>query len=168
MKTEEYTVTAMACKDFSMDVLEIKKVDKNTDLADRLINFVENFSWEEVKEHMLRILREWDFTDWETPFAATVNGQIVGMATVMKTDYYPLPEIYPWISSVFVAEDYRGRRISEKLIDFANEYAKEQGFAKTYIPSEHVGLYEKFGYRYLKDITNYGNGTDRLYVKELK
>lgn len=168
MKTEKYTAADTACKDFVIDVLEIKKVDKNTDLADRLINFVENFSWEEVKEHMLRILREWDFTDWETPFAATVNGQIVGMATVMKTDYYPLPEIYPWISSVFVSEDYRGRRISEKLIDFANEYAKEQGFAKTYIPSEHVGLYEKFGYRYLKDITNYGNGTDRLYVKELK
>lgn len=168
MKTEKYTVTGMTCKDFSMDALEIKKVDKNTDLADRLIYFVENFSWEEVKEHMLQILKAWEFTDWETTFAAIVNGQIVGMASIMKTDYYPLPEIYPWISSVFVAEDYRGNRISEKLIDFANEYAKECGFVKTYIPSEHIGLYEKFGYRYLKDITNYGNGTDRLYVKELK
>lgn len=86
----------------------------------------------------------------------------------MKTDYYPLPEIYPWVSSIFVTEDYRGCRISEKLIDFANEYAKEHGFAKTYIPSEHNGLYEKFGYSYLKDIINYGNGIDRLYVKELK
>ena len=50
----------------------------------------------------------------------------------------------------------------------ANEYAKENGFDKTYIPSEHVGLYEKYGYHYLKDITNYGNGTDRLYVKEIR
>ena len=168
MKTEKYTVTGMTCKDFSMDALEIKKVDKNTDLADKLIYFVENFSWEEVKEHMLRILKAWAFTDWETPFAAIVNGQIVGMASIMKTDYYPLPEIYPWISSVFVSEDYRGYRISEKLIDFANEYAKKCGFTRTYIPSEYVGLYEKFGYQYLKDITNYGNGTDRLYYKELK
>lgn len=168
METEKCTVTDMTCKDFSIDALEIKKVDKNTELADRLINFVENFSWEEVREHMLQILKAWEFTDWETPFAAIVNGQIVGMASIMKTDYYPLPEIYPWISSVFVTEDYRGNRISEKLIDFANEYAKECGFARTYIPSEHIGLYEKFGYRYLKDITNYGNGTDRLYYKELK
>ena len=29
-------------------------------------------------------------------------------------------------------------------------------------------LYEKYGYRCLKDIVNYGGGTDRLYVKELK
>ena len=65
----------------------------------------ENFSWEDVKEHMLGMLRAWEFTDWETPFAAIVNAQIVGMASIMKTDYYPLPEIYPWVSSVFVAED---------------------------------------------------------------
>ena len=155
-------------KNFNMDALEIKKVDKNTDWADKLICFVENFSWKEVKSHMLEILQAWAFTDWETPFVAIANGQIVGMASIMKTDYYPLPEIYPWISSIFVAEDYRGYRISEKLIDFANKYATECGFTRTYIPSEHVGLYEKFGYQYLKDITNYGNGTDRLYIKELK
>lgn len=155
-------------KDFSMDTLEIRKVDKDTDLAEKLIRFVENFSWEDVKEHILWMLRTWVFTDWETAFVAIVDGQIVGMTSIMKTDYYPLPEIYPWISSVFVAEDYRGHKISEKLIDFANEYARENGFDRTYIPSEHIGLYEKYGYRYLNDIVNYGNGTDRLYVKELK
>ena len=31
-----------------------------------------------------------------------------------------------------------------------------------------IAMYEKYGYRYLKDIVNYGGGTDRLYVKELK
>ena len=153
---------------FSMDTIEIRKVDKDTDLAEKLIRFVENFSWEDVKEHILGMLRTWVFTDWETAFVAIVDGQIAGMTTIMKTDYYPLPEIYPWISSVFVAEDYRGHRISEKLIAFANAYAKENGFDRTYIPSEHIGLYEKYEYRYLKDIVNYGNGTDRLYVKELK
>ena len=28
-------------------------------------------------------------------------------------------------------------------------------------------LYERYGYTYVKDIVNYGGGTDRLYVKEL-
>lgn len=154
--------------DFNIDALEIKKVEKNTDLADKLICFVENFSWEDVKEHMLEMLRSWVFTDWETPFAAMVNGEIVGMVTIMKTDYYPISEICPWISSLFVSENHRGYRISKQLIDFANEYAKKYGFDRTYIPSEHIGLYEKYGYHYLKDIVNYGNGTDRLYVKETK
>ena len=150
-----------------MNKLEIKKVDRGTDLAEQLICFVENFSWEEVKAHLLEDLRSWAFTDWETPFAAIVNGQIVGIASIRKSDYYPLPEIYPWVSSVFVSEDCRGHRISEKLIAFANSYAKELGFTRTYIPTAYTGLYEKYGYHYLRDIVNYGNETDRLYVKEI-
>lgn len=59
---------------------------------------------------------------------------------------YPMPEVYPWISSIFVAEEYRGHRISEKLIEVANQYAKSQGFTRTYIPSKHKGVYEKFGF----------------------
>lgn len=148
--------------------LEIQKVEKDTEMADRLLDFVKNFSWEEVKEHTLQTIKNWTFKDWETPFATAVCGRIVGMLTIMRSDYYPLPEIYPWISTVFVTEEYRGHRISGKLIDHANEYAKGIGFDRTYIPTEFIGLYEKYGYCYIKDIVNYGNGVDRLYVKELK
>ena len=147
--------------------VEIYKVDKDTELAGQLTEFVRNFSWEEVKAHTLRSLQEWSFTDWETMFAAVAEGRIIGMASLLKTDYYPLPEIFPWVSSIFVTEEWRGRRVSQMLVDHANAYARELGFDKTYIPSEHVGLYEKYGYRYLKDIVNYGGDTDRLYVKEL-
>ena len=151
-----------------MDAVSIKKVDKCTELADELRNFVSNFSWLEVKDHTVRLIENWNFDQWETPFAAILNGEIVGIATLMKSDYYPLPEIYPWVSTLFVTEKYRGKRISEELIRFANQYAKEIGFTKTYIPTEHVGLYEKYGYHYVQDIVNYGNGVDRLYVKDLE
>ncbi len=150
-----------------IEVLEIQKVDKDTELMRNLLDFVKNFSWLEVKDHTVRMIENWDFEEWETPFAAMLDGHIVGMVTIMKSDYYLLPEIYPWVSTLFVSEEYRGNRISEKLIDFANKYAKEIGFSKTYIPTEYVGLYEKYGYCYIKDIVNYGKGVDRLYVKEL-
>lgn len=146
----------------------IQKVDKDTEMAGALLEFVKNFSWDEVKEHMVRVIKNWEFEEWETPFVATVDDFIVGMVTIMKSDYYPLPKIYPWISTLFVSEKYRGRRISAKLIDFANEYAKNIGFDKTYIPSEHIGLYEKYGYSYIKDIVNYGGHADRLYVKKIR
>ena len=150
------------------ELMEIQKVDKNTYLADNLLNFVENFSWLDVKEHTVRVIKNWEFEDWETPFVAMVNGQIVGMVTIMKSDYYPLPEVFPWISTLFVSETFRGNRISGKLIDFANEYAKDIGFDRTYIPTGHIGLYEKYGYCYIKDIVNYGGDTDRLYAKKLR
>ena len=147
--------------------VEIHKVERNTPLAEELTAFVKNFSWEEVKTHTLQSLREWPFTDWETMFAAVAEGKVIGMASLLKTDYYPLPEISPWVSSIFVTEEWRGHRISRMLIDYANDYARALGFDRTYIPSTHIGLYEKYGYRYLKDIVNYGGDTDRLYVKEL-
>ena len=150
-----------------METIELQKVNKGTPLANDLLNFVKNFSWLDVKEHMVRVLENWKFEEWETPFVAMKNGRIIGMVTIMKSDYYPLPEIFPWISTLFVNEEYRGNRISERLIDFVNQYAKDIGFDKTYIPTEYVGLYEKYGYHYVKDIVNYGNGIDRLYVKEL-
>ena len=99
--------------------ITIKKVDKGTKTAAELLEFVKNFSWDEVKEHTSRVVENWEFEEWETPLVAMSDGCIVGMVTVMKSDYYPLPEIYPWVSTLFVSEEYRGHRISEKLIDFA-------------------------------------------------
>ncbi len=155
-------------KSISTESLSIHKVDKDTELAKSLLAFVENFSWVEVKEHTVRVIKNWEFEEWETPFVAMMDGRIAGMVTLMKTDYYPLPEIYPWVSTLFVSEEYRGNRISEQLIAFANQYAAVLGFERTYIPTEWVGLYEKFGYSYIRDIVNYGNGVDRLYAKDIK
>ena len=164
---------ALTAKHFGLEVpvaaggLSVVKVEKDTPFAQEFLHFVENCSWTEVRDHIAGLIREWKFTDWETMFAAVKDGRIVGMVSVLKTDYYPLPEIFPWVSCVFVEKPYRGQRISEKLIEAANRYAKEQGFMKTYIPTEHKGLYERYGYTYVKDIVNYGGGTDRLYVKNL-
>lgn len=145
--------------------VQIVRVTKDTPFAEEFLQFVENCSWTEVRDHIAGLIRNWEFTDWETMFAAVADGKIVGMTSLLKTDYYPLPEIFPWVSCVFVEKECRGRRISEKMIAAANEYAKSLGFEKTYVPTEFMGFYEKYGYSYVKDVVNYGGGTDRLYVK---
>ena len=90
----------------------------------------------------------------------------VGMAAVLKTDYYPLPDVFPWVSCIFVSEEYRGQKISGDLIAYANQYLKKNGFSRSYIPTEFLGLYEHYGYTHLKDIVNYGGGIDHLFVKD--
>ena len=122
-----------------------------------------------MKEHLAGLVRNWEFHDWETMFIAKAEGKIIGMASVMKEDYYPLTDIFPWVSSVFVSEDYRGLRVSGKLIDAANKYLRDMGFNRSYIPTskENVGLYERYGYSFVKEITNYGGESDLLYSKEI-
>ena len=151
-----------------LDDFSVRKVDRGTPLAEQLLAFVENCSWAEVKDHTARLIRNWGFSGWETMFAATEGGRIIGMASVMKEDYYPLPDIYPWVSTLFVSEEYRGLRVCEKLVACANDYLRAQGFSRSYIPSEYAGLYERYGYSYVRDITNYGGSSDHLYVKNLK
>lgn len=148
-------------------VIRVEKVEKDTVLAGEMLRFAEECSWYEAKEHIAYVLRKWLFTDWETMFAAVCGGRIVGMASIMKTDYYPLPDIYPWISGIYVSEAYRGNRISGMMIGYAERYAKAIGFTRAYIPSGCRGLYEKYGYTFLRDIVNYGGDTDHLYFKEL-
>ena len=148
--------------------LKVEKVDKGTPLADELLSFIENCSYE-AKDHIAGLVRNWEFTDWETMFAAKADGKVVGMASALKEDYYPLPELFPWVSCIFVSEEYRGQRISGKLIDFANEYLKSLGFDVSYIPTgpDNIGLYEHYGYSFVKEITNYGGDNDLLYVKNI-
>ncbi len=151
---------AQALNDFS-----IRRVERDTPLSEKLLAFVENCSWAEVREHTARQLRDWAFTEWECFFAAEAEGRVIGMASVMKEDYYPLPKLGPWISTVFVSEPYRGQGIAGKLIARANDYLRDLGFEKSYIPSTHMGLYERYGYSYVREITNYGGGVDHLYEK---
>ena len=86
----------------------IYKVDSDTDLSRKLVTFIQNSSWADVKDHTIQMIMENTFSDWESMFAAMDGDIIIGHASVMKTDYYPLPDIYPWISTIFVTEKYRG------------------------------------------------------------
>ena len=157
-------------KHFGWDDIEdvsIEKVGKDSELAAKLLKFVEECSWVETKQHVAENIRNWVYTDWETIFAAVKNGRIIGITSVMKEDYYPMPDTFPWVSCVFVSEEYRGHALSGRLIETANSYLREQGFDISYIPSEHMGLYEHYGYQYVKDIVNYGGFSDHLFSKDI-
>ena len=144
---------------------EIVRVEQGSHLAAELADFMAHCSWEETREHIVTLIREWRFAEREAVFAAVTDGRIVGMAALMQTDYYPLPDVFPWVTCIFVTEAFRGQGICRRLIDSANACARSLGYEKTYIPSPFLGLYERYGYRYLRDIVNYGGGTDHLFVR---
>ena len=169
-RTVEETA-ALVEKHFGWRLLDdffVRQVRPGTPLAEQLLAFVKNCSWTEAKDHLAGLIENWAFSDWETMFAATTGNRIIGMVSVMKEDYYPLPDLFPWVSSLFVSEGYRGLRVGGKLIACANDYLRDRGFGRSYIPSPYAGLYERYGYSYVREITNYGGGVDHLYVKNIR
>lgn len=147
-------------------MLQVMQLKQSDSLWEQTAAFAENCSWIAGK-HFAEMLRENRFSDWEAAFAAVEDGKIVGYCTFLKTDYYPENRYWPWISSMFVTEKARGRRISHRLIEAAEQYALSVGFRRVYIPSEMDGFYEKCGYAKIDELVNYGGDTDAVFMKEI-
>ncbi len=105
-------------------------------------------------------------TGWERVFGAWVNGQMACFCTLASRD--ELPEEYdlsPFIGFVFVGEAWRGRRLSERLIDEAARYDASLGFERVYLLSGEQGLYEKYGFDCLGEVTAIYGSIDQLFVR---
>lgn len=75
----------------------------------------------------------------------------------------------PWVSCVFTYPEYRGQRLSEKLISLAEEYAIKEFDAKyTFISTDHIGLYEKYGYEFFTEAGTVWGEQTRVLRKNLQ
>lgn len=93
-------------------------------------------------------MRSEAFRDWERVFAAwTDDGDIAGFCTLAADDCLPDVPYTPYIGMVFVGEPHRGHRLSQRLIRTASDYAASLGISRVFLVSDHVGLYEKYGFR---------------------
>lgn len=107
------------------------------------------------------------FKDWERVIVAFDNEKICGYCTVAKRDCIPNVYYTPYIGYVFVGEEYRGNRLSQKLIQYAMVYLKSVGFDKVHIVSDHENLYEKYGFQVIdRKIAPWGS-EEKIYMKSL-
>lgn len=146
--------------------IKVRRVTPDTPLWEGLANYAEHCSWL-AGPHLAGLLRENRFTDWETVFAAFDREEIIGYCTFLKTDYYPENRYWPWISSIFVDEQHRGKGVCGRLIEAAIRYAREQGFTRVYIPSDMTGFYERYGFTKIDELTNYGGDVDNIFARDI-
>ena len=95
------------------------------------------------------------------------GNKLVSFLTLTKQDVVRDESMYPWIGFVYTMPEYRGNRYSEKLINYAEDIAKEKGFDKVFIATDHIGLYEKYGYDYLENRIGYWGDDNRVLLKKL-
>lgn len=130
-------------------------------------DFALNCSWN-AGGLLTKLMLENSFSSDERVLVALVDDRIAGFCTYSNKD--EISDEYdftPFVGFVFVDEKYRGRRLSEKLINAACDLAAGNGFKKMYIMSGEIGLYEKFGFKYLGMYkTIYGN-EDQLFEKNI-
>lgn len=131
-----------------------------------VIEFADTCSWRAGK-FLADKMRRNCFKDWERVIIAKEQDNIAAYCTVEETDCIPELPYTPYICFIFVGEEYRGNRLSQKMIIFAMSYLKKLGFDKVYIISDHVNLYEKYGFE-LIDRQSASWGEEKIYMQSLR
>lgn len=97
----------------------------------------------------------------------TEKKKLVSFCTFAEKDDIQPTELTPWIGWVYTFPEYRGNRFAGKLIAYAEKLAKEAGMENIYISTNHVGLYEKYGYEFYKIMKAVDGEDSRVYTKRL-
>lgn len=147
--------------------MEILVIINDHPLWDETILFAENCSWK-AGPYLAQRMRNNEFEETERVIVATENNKPVAYCTFSLRDELPETSEYtPFIGFMFVDETCRGKRLSEKLIEVASEYAKSIGYEAIYILSGEIGLYEKYGFVKISDEETIYGTVDQLFQKRL-
>lgn len=95
------------------------------------------------------------------------NDELISFCTLAQNDDVQPTTLTPWIGFVYTFPTHRGKGYAQNLIAYAEDIARQDGAQNVYISTNHIGLYEKYGYALL-DIMKDINGEDtRVYQKNL-
>lgn len=92
---------------------------------------------------------------------------LVSFCTLAEKDDVQPTELTPWIGWIYTFPTYRGNRLSGELLSNTEELAKQGGATHTYISTNHIGLYEKYGYEFFTMAKDVEGEDTRVYRKKL-
>ena len=101
-------------------------------------------------------------------FLLSDGGKLAAFCTFTAADDIPDTELTPWIGFAYTFPEYRGRRCMGLLFDKIISIAAAEGFPAVYISTDHIGLYEKYGFEFMRHMTDRRGEQSRVYVKRLK
>lgn len=92
---------------------------------------------------------------------------LMGFSALVQEDIVEKPSYGPFLSTVYVALDYRGQGLSLELVDRITELAREKGVKNLYTITAHKGLYEKNQFIFEGPVQDKFGRDMRLLVKHL-
>ena len=128
---------------------------------------IAQYEWWAAK-YLARLLETGEFHSFVgkgTLYLLTDGDKLVSFASLVERDCIDV-DYTPWIGFVHTAPEYRGHRYVGRLFDHACSVAAAQGVQRVYICTDHVALYEKYGFAYLENQVSIYGEDSRIYVRD--
>ena len=97
----------------------------------------------------------------------TKDDELISFCTLAEKDDVQPTSLTPWIGFLYTFPTHRGKGHAKELIKYAEVLAKADGKNALYISTNHIGLYEKYGYELLDIMKDIEGEDTRVYVKQL-
>lgn len=97
----------------------------------------------------------------------TEGEDLVSFCTYAPQDDIPEPRLTPWVGFVFTFPRFRGHRCFGKLLDHAVKLAKADGYRRIYVSTREDGLYEKYGFTYMKMLPDVNGDDSKVYFRDI-
>ncbi len=136
---------------------------------DALMAKIEAGQWGAAK-FLARLLREGTFhaTLGDGTVYLLMDGEeIVSFVTLTRQDCIADENLYPWLGFFYTFPQYRGRRHGGKVLAHAAQEARRKGFRQVWLATDHVGLYEKYGFTYVENRMDVYGEDSRIYTQYL-
>ncbi len=98
----------------------------------------------------------------------TEGRELISFCTFAERDEIPDCDLTPWIGFVYTFPPYRGKRRIGRLFERAYAIAKQEGFRSLYVSTDQQGLYEQFGFSYMKTMQDAWGGDSLIYRKDIE
>ena len=88
---------------------------------------------------------------------------IIGGFGLIENDFMVRTDLCPWLCALYVEPAERGRRLGAELLAHGRQEAGKLGYHKVYLNTDHIGYYEKYGWRFIGGHEHQSGENARVY-----
>lgn len=137
---------------------------------EKFLSQIKAYEWGAAK-FLATLLKENHLQDtlggWGKLYLLIDEDTLISFITLSAQDCISDPALTPWLGFFHTAPEYRGNRYGKFLIDYVCEVARNDGYKTIYLATDHIGLYEKYGFDYVENRIDIYGEDSRIYQKVL-
>ena len=100
-------------------------------------------------------------------FLLEEEDELLGCAGLIQQDFISRTDLSPWLCSLYVESNCRGKALGSILIEQVKAAAKKEHFKSVYLCTDLEGYYEKYGFHYFGEGFYEDGAPARIYEAKL-